>query len=100
MNSNTNSNGSATSETKDSVTISAEERDAINILFPDFIRVSKHNDYYIAEDSLLHLAEQGSSEEEAVDNLMNEIEEHLIAIKKIKAQKEEFDNAIKEAISS
>jgi len=99
MDLNTNSDGSTT-ETKDSVNISAEERDAINTLFPNFIRVSKHNEYYIAEDLLLHLAEQGSSETEAIDNLMREIEEHLTAIKKIKSQKDEFIKKFKEMIAN
>lgn len=92
MDSNTKPTGSTACETKASVTLSAEERNAINSLFPNFMRVSKHKEYYIAEDLLLHLAEQGSTETEAIDNLMRMIEEHLNAIKISKFKK---DNAKK-----
>ncbi|WAI00549.1 hypothetical protein [Methanogenium organophilum] len=99
MDSNTKSAGSTACETKASVTLSTEERDAINTLFRNFIRVSKHDDYYISEDLLLHLAEQGSTESEAIDNLMSIIMEHLTSIKKIKSQKDEFSQKFREMVA-
>lgn len=83
---------------EESVIVSEEVRKAIDLLFSNLIIVTKYKDYYIAKDLLIHLAEQGSSEKEAIDNLMNMIEEHLIAIKKIMLEREEFKKSDDEMI--
>jgi predicted RNase H-like HicB family nuclease len=67
--------------------LSPAEKEAVNILFTDLIVVSKSSDNFIAEEYLTNLAEQGSTEEEAVDNLKREIEEHIFEIKKIVSRK-------------
>lgn len=82
------------SKEKELRTFSEAEEEAINLLFSKFIIASKYNDHYIAEDLLIHLVALGSSKEEAISNLMMEIEEHIQEIKRIKLIKEKGINQL------
>jgi len=70
--------------------------EAIDRVFNDLIWISKDADCFVAVDYLTHMAEVGSTEAEAVENLKQAIREHISAVKSILEQMRDFDRALRE----
>jgi predicted RNase H-like HicB family nuclease len=72
------------------------DSEAIDRVFNDLIWISKDADCFVAVDYLTHMAEVGSTEAEAVENLKQAIREHISAVKSILEQMRDFDRALRE----
>lgn len=70
--------------------------DTVDLLFGDLIRVSKDDECFVAIDHLTHIAEVGSTEAEAVNNLRQAIREHINVVKNTLEQMRDFDRAFRE----
>lgn len=70
--------------------------EAIDRVFNDLIWISRDADCFVAVDYLTHMAEVGSTETEAVENLKQAIREHISAVKSILEQMRDFDRALRE----
>ena len=72
------------------------DSEAIDRVFNDLIWISRDADCFVAVDYLTHMAEVGSTETEAVENLKQAIREHISAVKSILEQMRDFDRAFRE----